>query len=263
MDHLPRWRELLDRPEEQVPLDEAALIIAGMADPAVHVPTELLRLDELASRIDRPDVDGVCRFVFDTLGLQGDRETYDDPENSYLNRVLDRRLGIPISLSVLLMEIARRRDVILQGVGMPGHFLVRDPTEPERLIDAFSGGSRLDYAACSRLLHGAIGGEFEFRPGMLAPVGAVAILSRMLANLTASFERRQDKDGLLWVLRLRAAIPGIPLAGRIELANGLARLGRVDEASALLEELASEPGTSAETAQLLKARSREVLAPFN
>jgi regulator of sirC expression with transglutaminase-like and TPR domain len=253
----------MDRPESQIPLDEAALIIAGTADPTVHIPGEIDRLDGLAEQIDRPDAEGVSHFVFDVLGLQGDRQTYDDPENSYLHRVLDRRLGIPISLSVLLIELARRRGVTLQGIGMPGHFLVRDPSEPDLLIDAFSGGSRLDYAACSKLVHAVIGDEFEFHPGMLAPVGPVAILSRMLANLNASFGRRKDKIGLLWILRLQAAVPGVPLATRIELANGLARIGQIDEASALLEELASEPATSAEAAQLLRTRSRGLLAPFN
>jgi regulator of sirC expression with transglutaminase-like and TPR domain len=263
MDHLPRWRELLDGPESAIPLDEAALIIAGSADPTVDVPAQLERLDGLASQIDRPDTSGVCQFVFETLGLQGDRQTYEDPQNSYLHRLLDRRLGIPISLSVLLMEIARRRGVVLHGVGMPGHFLVRDPSEPELLIDAFAGGSRLDHAACAQLLQSVIGDEFEFHPGMLAPVGPLAILARMLANLSASFERRGDKDGLLWVVRLRIALPGVPLAGRVELATTVTRLGRVDEASARLEQLAADPRTSAEAAQLLRARSRGLLAPFN
>jgi regulator of sirC expression with transglutaminase-like and TPR domain len=263
MDHLPRWRELVNRPAEQIPLDETALIIAAMADPTLDIPTELGRLDTLASQIHEPGAEGACSFVFETLSVEGDRETYDNPENSYLNRVIDRRRGIPISISVLLMELARRRGVTLQGVGMPGHFLVRDPSEPGLLINAFDRGSRLDYAACSRLLRSVLGDEVELNPRMVAPIGTVAILFRMLSNLRAGFERRNDQGGLLWTIRLSIAIPGIPPAQLTELVNGLVGMGRIDEASAILEGLASEPGIPAEAAQLLRARSRGLLAPFN
>ena len=81
----------------------------------------------MAAQIGPADTGEVCRFVFETLGVRGDLQTYDDPRNSYLDQVLDRRLGIPISISVLLMEIGRRCGVPLEGVGMPGHFLLRDP----------------------------------------------------------------------------------------------------------------------------------------
>ena len=98
---------------------------------------------------------------------------------------------------------------------------------------------------------------------MLAPVGARAILGRMLANLDHSFRRRQDRDGLRWVTRLRAAIPDLPLAGRIALADGLAELGCAQEAATLLEELAGGPEASADVASVLRARARGLVAPFN
>jgi regulator of sirC expression with transglutaminase-like and TPR domain len=251
-------------PEEALPLDEAALLIAAGADPGLDVSAQLARLDELASHLlGDADTEQVCQLVFKSLGLRGDTQTYDDPRNSYLHQVLDRRLGIPISLSVLLMEIGRRCGVALEGVGMPGHFLVRDPNRPELLIDAFSGGRRLDHAECVRLIHAVTGEAIELRGDMLATVGSRAILTRMLANLDHSFRRRRDRNGVRWVTSLRAAIPGLSMADRMALADGLVGLGSYEEAAAHLEEMARAPGTSPEDAHTLLTRARELLAPFN
>jgi regulator of sirC expression with transglutaminase-like and TPR domain len=263
MDRLSRWRELMARPDAEIPLDEAALIIAAQADHDLDLRSQLTRLDDLAAQVVEADAGGVCRLVFETLGIRGDIETYDDPRNSYLNHVLDRRLGIPISLSVLLMEIGRRRGVPLEGVGMPGHFLVRDPRHPDLLIDAFSGGRRLDRAACARLLHVTAGTPMELRPEMLAAVGPRAILARMLANLDYSFTRRGDQDAQRRVTRLRAAIPGLPRSERAALAERLTGLGCLNEAAAILEELAADPRTPPQTARELRVRARGLLAPFN
>jgi regulator of sirC expression with transglutaminase-like and TPR domain len=263
MDRAARWREIVARPESELPLDEAAFLIAAMADATVDVPAELARLDQVAAQIGRADTREVCRFVFEILGVQGDLQTYDDPRNSYLDQVLSRRLGIPISISVLLMEIGRRCGVRLEGVGMPGHFLVRDPGEPDLLIDAFSGGRRLDRAACTELLHAVAGTEVQLLAAYLAPVGPRSILARMLANLDHSFRRRDDKDGIRRVTRLRAAIPGQSLADGIALADTFAGLGDLDEAAVLLEELAQRPETPVEAARGLRTRARGLLAPFN
>jgi len=263
MDPSSRWREIMARPEDELPLDEAALLISAADDAQVDVPGQLARLDEVAALVSSDDADAVCRVVFGTLGLRGDTESYDDPRNSYLDQVLDRRLGIPISLSVVLIEIGRRRGVAFEGVGMPGHFLVRDPRHPELLIDAFAGGRRLDRAACMELLHAVAGAAVELRPDYLAAVGPRAILTRMLANLDQSFGRRDDADGRRRVTRLRAAIPGQTPAERVALADTLAGLGCRDEAAALLEELARDPGTSSDVARRLKTKARGIVAPFN
>jgi regulator of sirC expression with transglutaminase-like and TPR domain len=263
MDRTARWRELVARPEEELPLDEAALLIAATADTAVDVSAELARLDHLAAQIGSVDTRALCRFVFGTLGVRGDRETYDDPRNSYLDQVLSRRLGIPITLSVLLMEVGRRCGVQLEGVGMPGHFLLRDPGEPDLLIDAFSGGRRLDHAACAELLRAVAGAEVQLLADYLAPVGPRSILARMLANLDHSFRRRDDREGIRRVTRLRAAIPGQSLTDRVALADTFAGLGDVGDAAALLEQMAHAPETPVEVARGLQARARGLLAPFN
>jgi regulator of sirC expression with transglutaminase-like and TPR domain len=251
------------RNESDIPLDEAALLIAAHADPGLDVPSQLARLDDVAARLGPADTERVCSLVFETLGVRGDAQTYDDPQNSYLDKVLDRRLGIPISISVLLMEIGRRCDVPLVGVGMPGHFLVRDPDRPDLLIDPFAAGRRLDRAACAQLLRSVAGAEVDLPDSLLASVGTRAILTRMLANLDHSFRRRGDRDGVRWATRLRAAIPGQSLADLVALADGLAALGCYEDAAALLEEAATNPGFSKEAAQALRGRARGLLARFN
>lgn len=260
---LPTWAELMHRPESEIRLDQGALQIAAAGDPDVDVAGELANLDRLAERVTGNDCVSVCQLVFETLGMKGDLRSYDDPQNSYLHRVIERRVGIPISLSVLLMEIGRRRGVPLEGVGMPGHFLVRDPSHPELLIDAFAGGRRLDRTGCARLMSSVVGPGLDFDTTMLRPIGPIAILARMLANLDVSFRRRNDLDGRRWVTRMRAAIPGIPLADRVALADALSELGCYDEAVALVEQLATDPSTPAEVANALKIRARSMLSRFN
>ncbi len=249
--------------EEDIPLDEAALLIAAHADPDLDVPSQLSRLDQLAAQLGPADVETVCFFLFETLGVRGDVQTYDDPQNSFIDKVLDRRVGIPISISVLLMEIGRRCGVRLTGVGMPGHFLVRDPDQPDLLIDAFSRGKRLDRGACVRLLHSFAGAEIDLPDAMLASVGTRSILARMLTNLDHSFRRRGSVQSVRWVTHMRAAIPGQTLAEHIALADGLANLGFSEDAAELLEESARNPGLSREAVRTLRARIRVLFARYN
>jgi regulator of sirC expression with transglutaminase-like and TPR domain len=251
------------RPESDIPLDEAAMLIAAHANPALDVAAQLTRIDEAAAQLGPADTEQVCRLVFEKLRVRGDTATYDDPRNSYLDQVLDRRRGIPISISVLLIEIGRRCGVTLVGVGMPGHFLVRDPQRPELLIDAFSGGRRLNRDECAQLLGSVPGREIALPDGLLASVGPRAILLRMLANLDQSFRRRSDMNGVRWTARLRADVPGQPLADQISLADGLANVGLYEDGATVLEAAASSPGISEEAARALRGRARGLLARFN
>jgi regulator of sirC expression with transglutaminase-like and TPR domain len=221
-------------------LDEAALLIAAHANPALDVNAGLQRLDRVAGQVGTPDTAAVCQTLFGDIGLRGDRLTYDDPRNSYIDQVLARRRGIPISLSLVLIEIGRRCQVRLEGVGMPGHFLVRDPATPGLFIDAFEGGKRLDRSDCERLLQTLTGTRTELTPAMLATTGPRAILARMLANLDRSFERRADTPALSWVCTLRLGIPDLPAGDRVQLAGRLGSLARFHEAAQLLESLAAE-----------------------
>jgi regulator of sirC expression with transglutaminase-like and TPR domain len=252
----------MQRPEGDLPLDEGALLIAAHANPELDVAAQLRRLDDVAARVGQADAGAVCRVLFQDLGLTGDRDGYDNPLNSYIDRVLDRRRGIPISLSLLLIEVGRRCGVELHGVGMPGHFLVRDPAAPDLLIDAFNAGQRLDPPTCERLFRTLTGSQSGLTPDMLAPTGPRAILGRMLANLDRSFERRADYRSLLWVSRMRLSIPDLPSGDRVHLSARLGTLGRFDDAAAVLDQLA-ETQTAPEVAARLRAEAASLRARLN
>jgi regulator of sirC expression with transglutaminase-like and TPR domain len=231
-----RFAELVARPEEDVPLDEAALLIAAHGEPGLDVGHQLGRLDELAGTCPAPDLDALVRHLFDDHGFRGNTENYADPGNSYLHAVMDRRLGIPITLSVLTIEVARRLDVALVGVGMPGHFLVRHLGDPPVFLDPFSGGRRLDEAGCEAIFR-RLGGSGPWQPSYVDSVGPRAILNRMLVNLQGLFLPGRLRPAA-WVLELRLAIPGLPRAERRGLARALGSIGRFDAAGAVLEGLA-------------------------
>lgn len=232
-----RFAELVARPESALPLDEAALLIAAHAHPRVDVAAGLDRLDRLAAGVPSPDLDGIRTHLFGPEGFRGNRDDYYDPENSYLDSVLERRLGIPITLSVVLLEVARRVGVGLTGIGMPGHFLVATTAPPLRFVDAFDGGAVLDHAGCAARYAALTGGR-PLDPAALAPVGPRAILTRMLSNLGGVARQRKDPGLLQWVLELRTAIPSQSVAERRDLAATLASSGRFDEAAAVLEAMA-------------------------
>lgn len=127
-------------------------------------------------------------FLFDHLGFQGNSAEYTDPRNSFLNDVLDRRVGIPITLSAIYVDIAARLGIPAYGIGLPGHFIVgiRDQ-EADYWLDPFYGGRRLDLADCSELIRMASGYEGPIEASWFAPAPARVILTRMLGNLRASY----------------------------------------------------------------------------
>lgn len=242
MDLTQRFGTLLSRPDAEVPLDEAALLIAAHAYPGLDVAAELAQLDDLAKAVHEPTLDGLLDCLFGELGFVGNDHDYFDPRNSYLNDVVQRRTGIPISLGVLTMTVGRRLGVPLVGVGMPGHFLLRDQVDRELFVDPFARGRRLDAAGCEAAFHAVHGDETTFERSFLEPVSHGAIIGRMLANLRATFMSRDDRKVLAWVLRLRTLVPGVPHEERAELASVLARSGRLTEAARELELLATQLG---------------------
>jgi regulator of sirC expression with transglutaminase-like and TPR domain len=251
-----RFAALVRAPEDDLALDEAALLIAAHAYPDLDIASELARIDVLAERCIAPTLDGLVNHLFRREWFVGNRVDYSDVRNSYLNDVLGRRLGIPITLSVLLMEVGRRLDLKIDGVGMPGHFLTRCE---EVWIDAFDAGRALDRQACYELYLRVGGTPASFDPAFLEPVGPRAILSRMLANLRVSYAQRGDAGALEWVGRLRLSIPGVPTSDHVEHARLLVSLGRFAEAADALEQVAAvldpDEGAPYEAeARLLRAR---------
>lgn len=255
-----RFAALVRGPEPDLPLDEAALLVAAHAHPGLDVAAQLRRLDELAASCPEPTLDGLRRHLFDHLGFTGNAGRYADPRNSFLDDVLDRRVGIPISLSVLAMEVGRRLGVPLSGVGLPGHFLVRHEADG-RLLDPFGGGRYLDPAGAAELYRRVHGAGAAFGPHLLAPTGPRAILVRMLANLRQIYLAAGDQPSAGWVYELRSLIPPATPADTADVARALASIGRFTEAAATLDALAERvPVASADEA---RARALSLRALLN
>jgi regulator of sirC expression with transglutaminase-like and TPR domain len=183
-----------DIEDEKIDLTRAALAIARTEYPDLDLESYAARIDDLAIRtstVVAPDLNPqqtigtLNRVLFSDAGLSGNRDNYYDPRNSFLNDVLDRRLGIPITLSVVYMEVARRVGFPLVGVGMPGHFLLKHYTSDgqETLIDCFNRGDIVSHQDCQNRLNEIYSGEIAMRPEFLHPIGQRQILSRMLNNL--------------------------------------------------------------------------------
>lgn len=261
-DPTERFTALVSLPARDVPLDLAALLIAAHDHP-LDVDAELGRLDRLAHDVDAAgatDARSIAEALFGTDAVVGafvgNRTDYGDPRNSYLDRVLDRRLGIPITLSLVMIEVGRRLGVTLDGVGMPGHFLVG--AEPGVYVDAFHGGLVLDGDGC-RALFEQLRPDVPFDVRCLAPVDAHAILARMLANLVNSLVARAPTDAA-WAVRLRCAVPGVSAPERRDGAALLGSLGFFAEAADALEAVApaldeQAADRAARDAMALRARS--------
>lgn len=244
-----------------VPLDEAALLLAAHGEQGLDVDAQMARLDELAAGCPDPTLDGVVELLFGRLQLRGNTDDYGDPRNSFLDQVLDRRLGIPISLSVLVMEIGRRVGLNFEGIGMPGHFLVRHVGVPAVVLDPFHGGRRVEPEEAETLFRLIHGPAVPFSAHLLAPSPPHAILARMLFNLQNSYRRRDDGTGLAWVGRLLAGLPGVGAADVVETARLVLHTGRFREAAVIFESLAerSEPAE----AERLRARAALLRARLN
>ena len=210
-----RVKRLLDalRDERsQVPLDIAALELASIEFPGLDVEGSLFRLDNLAEQIQsqltanasgHDFIRGTNELLFDVLQFRGNEGEYYDPRNSCLNSVLTRRLGIPISLSVLYIELARRLRRPVYGVGLPGHFIVAYEDADTRFwIDPFHGGRILTHADCCALAKQTAGVDIRSNPAVFAPVPKRQILVRMLSNLKAIYVRGAAFDKALQVLDL-------------------------------------------------------------
>jgi len=194
-----RFAELAAAPDAALDLGELAALIGSEEDPPVDVEAVLAGLDELAAGLaprlrgigkPRERVDLVLAYLVRELGFRGDDTEYDDPRNSCLHAVLERRVGLPITLSVLLMEVGQRVGVPVVGVGLPAHFLALAPELPGVFIDMFHGGRLLSEHECKNLLRQKTGGGVEFDREMLRPVSTRQILLRMLQNLKHTYTRR-------------------------------------------------------------------------
>ena len=194
-------------PDQQIELGRAALGIAAAFNPGLDVDAYLHELDLMSEALGHRAasssepagvLQAIIRYLFDELRFRGNKGDYEDPRNSYLNEVIDRRLGIPITLSVLFLELGRHFGLALDGVGYPGHFLVRWTDAAGRIIflDPFHQGRTVPEEALLESL--AAGGmAVERSKSLLAAITKRQILTRMLHNLKAVFAGRELNDRAL------------------------------------------------------------------
>ena len=212
------FRELflsqLQLPEQKQDLARCALYMAGEHYPSLDVDTHLAHLDRLAAAAQDqavPDTDQdslfrhLSQFLFEDAGFSGNGQDYYASDNSFLNPVLETRRGIPITLSLVYLEVGRRLGLNCYGVGLPGHFLV-GLAEPDLYLDAFNGGLLLSAADCRRQVAEGFGSRVPWQEEFLAPCTNREILFRMLSNLKHIFFEDQDYRSATGVLERLALI---------------------------------------------------------
>lgn len=194
------FSQIIEKPEEDFELDRAALYLAGEEYPEIDVAAHLAELDAFAAQISlrvsyetapAELAQAIAGYLFEEIGFQGNSGEYYNPDNSFLNRVLETRAGIPITLSLVFLEVGRRLGLKCSGVGMPGHFLV-GLDDSEEFLDPFNAGVALSIADCHSLVQRISAGQLEWTDHFLAPCSKREIIFRILNNLKAVY--MQDKQ---------------------------------------------------------------------
>jgi regulator of sirC expression with transglutaminase-like and TPR domain len=264
-DAVRQFASLMRADDDQINLAEASLLIARTEYPDLDVAAQLRRLDALAegaladpSFPPLANIQALNELLFEKVGLGGNEDEYDDPRNSFLNEVLDRKKGLPITLSVIYMEVARRHGLPVVGVGFPGHFLVKYLTgSGEFLLDPYRRGAFVSGEEAAERLKLQFGPEAELRPAHLATATTKQILARMLNNLKGSYFRRKNYGRVLMMIELALAVdPG----SRQEVRDrGMVYflLNRYEEARADFNAyLSLSPGEGPDTEEVRKALHR-------
>lgn len=246
-------------PDERLDVLTGALLIARDEYPGLDIARERARVEALAAPLGRLEgaraeaqATRLAEHLFGNLGFRGNADQYYDPKNSFLNDVLDRRLGIPITLSVLYTEVARRAGVACSGVGFPGHFLVRIETEfgEPLIVDPFGSGRLIGRETLESMLpQGA-----RLDRNTLAPARSRSILQRMLANLKGIYATRGELSRLLLVLSRTLELDPTLVDDRRDRGLIAMRLGSKDVAESDLcryLELAPEAGDAADMRRML------------
>ncbi len=261
----PLFDTLMELKPADIRLDCAALQLARDVYPHIEIARYTGMLDQLAERVAdlRPGLSSSLRYeamrevLVDDFGLTGNTDDYYDPENSFLNRVLDRRRGVPITVSLVWMEVGRRLKWPVQGAAYPGHFLVRFD-DPERFIvvDPFRNGQTLTEEDCQGLLDHCFDGKIQFRPSFLEAVGTRTILARILNNLRAVFAANQSWGRLEWTLQRLAALEPHSARHVQEIAALRYRRGDVRAAYAHLQAYVSACPANIDTRKVVERMTR-------
>lgn len=269
MDSVDLSRAALRRIAEKEPLDlaRAALAIAHEEYPALDEAEYLRKLDEIAAQVMRSLPPGALAerrvgrlnlVLFRELGFRGNDADFYDPRNSFLNELLDRRLGIPITLSLLYLEVARRCGLRAEGVNFPGHFLVRVPLdEGELIVDPFNRGRLLAKDDLQKLL-ASTSRDARLSARHLRPASGRDILARMLHNLRAIYAERRDMPRALSAVERLLVLAPSDVRMLRERADLYEKLGGSSAAAAdLLRVLQLDP--AAKDAKSLRARAERLL----
>lgn len=192
----------INQSDEKIDLGKASLYLAQETYPEIDIEEYLNALDTMADEVQEQlsqttyplkIIQRINQYLFDDLDFQGNTSEYYDPRNSFLNEVIDRRRGIPITLSVLYLEIAKRINFLMVGIGMPGHFLIRpDFEEAGIFVDVFNRGEILFEADCEARLRQVYQQPVTLESHFLAPVSNKQILARMLTNLKYIYINREE-----------------------------------------------------------------------
>lgn len=249
-----------------VDLAEVGLRLACDEYTDLDVEAYLSELDAMgheARRYVRGGIDaqvhGLCRYLFHEMGFRGNIQHYYDPLNSYLNQVLDRRTGIPITLSVVALSVGRRAGLEVVGVGLPGHFIAKAMANGhEALFDPFHGGRPLSAAECETLVEQVTQQPFHAGGAELAATPPGLIVQRMLTNLKGIYLKSEDFGRAVRVIeRLRQLTPS-DLGQRRDLGASLLRAGQpgpaIDHLAAYLDSMADGPDAGAVRKLLNQAR---------
>lgn len=212
--------ESADAVDGDFDLATGALLIASTDDPNVDIDGCRANLDRMAEAAlartpseagPLEELNAITDLLFGVIGFSGNRDDYYDPNNSYIHQVLERRLGIPITLSLLCIEVGRRAGVPVLGIGMPGHFLVRHRDEENYFVDAFNGGLLMNRDECGAVLRQAAGEDARLEERHLNPVTPREILARVLRNLKAIYWDREEFDRCITTIgALMAVLPDRP-----------------------------------------------------
>ncbi|NOT00904.1 MAG: hypothetical protein HOP29_09770 [Phycisphaerales bacterium] len=227
----------------EIRLAHAALLLAEDAYDNVSPPAYLARLDAMAKRADEGSprtasdrVSALRQVLVDGEGLQGNLDDYHNPDNLYLNRVLDTRRGVPITLGTIWIDVADALGWPIVGMDMPGHFLLRyDGDDEELLIDPFNNGHEVSRAFCAEMTTRLFGPEFQLTEAHFAAISPRGLLGRILGNIYAFNVQREDWPQAVWALRRLNAVSADDAVLLAELGRLETKLGDLDSASRSLK----------------------------
>jgi len=244
--------------DAQIRLAEAALFFAADEYPSLDVSHYIGILDQFGERArqrlaetsgPRRAIDAVNTTLFEDLGFRGNRRNYYDPRNSYLNEVIDRRVGIPITLTVVYMEVARRVGLEVNGVGMPGHFIAKHSAESgDIFIDAFNEGRIIGQSECNQLFKSTTGSTTDLEPRLLQSATNRQILTRLLSNLLGIYSRINRTKAIRVIELMTILNPG--------------NAAYIRDRGLLLAELGGTGKALANLEQYLQLQPKAVDAPF-